>query len=369
MRILQISSAVNFGGGERHLADLSKQLQERGHTVFVALRPDNKWQKKLSFLADERLHHFPLRNSIDFLSAQKLAEFAAKRKIKIIHAHIAADYPVAAMASRLSHIPLVLTRHLLSPLNRLHRLTIKQATKVIAVSNGVAESLLSNNFVPPEKVSVICNGIDFDVFYNAAKDEIKCREMRQKLAPDAEFVAAAVGELSESQGLEDFIYAAAIVARKFPAAKFLIVGAGDPKSRNYRTHLVNLAARLNLTNQIIFTGWQNEMPTIYGAIDVFVSAAREEPFGLVIAEAMASGTAVVATKTVGANEISENKVTGILTPIQNPPTLAAAISELFENTRRREILGTAAQIKVKEKFSLDKMAAATEQIYKEIIGK
>ena len=345
------------------------KLQERGHTIFAALRPENEWQKKLAFLADEKLAFFPLKNSIDFSTAKKLAAFAAEKKIKILHAHLVEDYPVAALASHLSSIPLVLTKHSLSRLSRFQLLTVRQAAKIIAASNGAAESVLINNFVSPEKVSVIYNGVDFDVFCNAAKDEIKCREMRQKLAPDTALLAASVGELSAHKGHEDFICAAAIVARKFPDAKFLIVGGSSAKSRNYRTHLLNLAARLNLTNQIIFTGWQSEMPTIYGAIDVLVSAMREETFSPVIAEAMASGTAVVAAKTAGAGEILENKVTGILTPIQNPPTLAAAISELFENTRRRENLGTAAQLKVQEKFSLDKMTAKTEQIYRDIIMK
>ena len=368
MRILQISSAVNFGGGERHLVDLSKELQKRGHTVFAALRPENKWRQKLSFLPDAQIKQFPLRNSIDFFSARQLAKFAVGHKIEIIHAHVARDYPVAALASYLSKIPLVLTRHLLFRLNPLHRLTIKQAEKIIAVSNGVAESLLVNDFIPAEKIKVIYNGVDIDIFESAARNLSKCLETRRTIAPDAEFLAATVGELSPHKGQEDFICAAAIVARKFPDAKFLIVGADNSKSGNYRIYLEKLVEELKLKDRIIFTGWQNEMPTIYAAIDVFVSAARREPFGLVIAEAMAGGTAVVATETVGASEILENNVTGILTPIKNPQALADAISELFENIPQRESLEKAARLKVKNKFSLDEMRTATENVYTEIVA-
>src|SRR5690606_27232423 len=53
LRILQISSARTFGGGERHFADLSRALQERGHKVFAAVRPTNEWRRHIDFLPDE----------------------------------------------------------------------------------------------------------------------------------------------------------------------------------------------------------------------------------------------------------------------------------------------------------------------------
>ncbi|MGI8641976.1 MAG: glycosyltransferase family 4 protein, partial [Pyrinomonadaceae bacterium] len=119
---------------------------------------------------------------------------------------------------------------------------------------------------------------------------------------------------------------------------------------------------------VIFTGWQEEMPMLYAAIDIFVSAARSEPFGLVIAEAMASGTAIVATETVGAGEILENNVTGILTAIENPQAIANAIAKLLEDKKMKEILEKNARKRVKEKFGLERMVAETEKIYSEILA-
>ncbi|MGI8642034.1 MAG: glycosyltransferase family 4 protein, partial [Pyrinomonadaceae bacterium] len=291
MRILQISSAKNFGGGERHLVDLSKGLTNHGHEVFAALRPENNWQEKLAFLSGDNLHYFPLRNSVDVFSARKLAGFAVEKNIEIIHAHLARDYPIAALASYLGKTPLVLTRHLLFPLKRLHRITFKQANQIIAVSKGVAKSLLSDNIIAAEKVSVVLNGVDTEIFEQAANDIKKQAEMRRKLAPDTNFLIATIGELHEHKGQEDFIRAAAIVAEKYKDAKFLIIGQDNSRTQDYQTYLESLVNELNIKNQVIFTGWQEEMPMLYAAIDIFVSAARSEPFGLVIAEAMASGTA------------------------------------------------------------------------------
>jgi len=67
VRILQITSAKTFGGGERHLVDLCKGLAERGHEVFVAIRPSNEWQDKFSFLPPENIFYVSLRNSFGVL--------------------------------------------------------------------------------------------------------------------------------------------------------------------------------------------------------------------------------------------------------------------------------------------------------------
>ncbi len=368
VRILQISSAENFGGGEKHLIDLSKGLLNNGHEIFAALRPQNNWQEKFAFLSGENLHHLPLRNSVDIFSARKLAEFAIEKNIEIIHAHIARDYPIAALASKLSKTPLVLTRHLTFPLNSLHRLTLKQTAKIIAVSKGAAESLLSNNIIAAEKIALVYNGVDAKIFGETAKDSEKRKEMRREFAPDAKFLIGTIGELREHKGHEDFIRAAAIIAGKFDNAKFLIVGVDNSKDQNYRIYLENLVEELNLQEKIIFTGWQENTPAIFSALDVFVSAARSEPFGLVIAEAMASAKAIVATETDGAKELLENNRTGKIVPVKKPLRLAEAIGEFLEGENLRQTFGASAQKAAREKFGLEKMIAETEKIYKEILG-
>ncbi|MEO8074118.1 MAG: glycosyltransferase family 4 protein [Acidobacteriota bacterium] len=367
MRILQISSAKNFGGGEKHLVDLSKGLVNYGNEIFAALRPKNNWQEKLAFLPDENLCHPQLRNSFDVFSARKLANFAVEKNIEIIHAHVARDYSVAALASKLSKIPLVLTRHLLFPLNPIHRLTLKQTAKIIAVSKGVGESLLSSKIVAVKKIALIYNGVDTNNFEQAAKDAEKRAETRRKIAPEARFLIGTIGELRQHKGQEDFIKAAAIVVEKFQDVRFLVIGADNSQNQNYQTYLENLVDNLNLKNQVTFTGWQENMPTTFAALDIFVSAARSEPFGLVIAEAMAGAKAIVATETNGAKELLENNRTGKIVSVKKPLQLAEAISEFLEDENLRQTYGASAQKEAIEKFGLERMTAETEKIYREIL--
>jgi len=161
LRILQISSAQSLGGGERHLADLTTGLAQLGHDVHVAVRPNSPLIKELAGLPSENITTFPLRNSLDAKSAQGLSRLVRKHKIQVVHAHMARDYPLAAYAVRTnSAASLIITRHVLFPLSRLHRITLSRAARIIAVSQAVAARIQADAIVPAEKISVVLNGID-----------------------------------------------------------------------------------------------------------------------------------------------------------------------------------------------------------------
>ena len=99
MRILHISSARSFGGGERHLADLANALVRRGHEVYAALRPRSPVREELTALPAENIFGLRLRNALDIRSARELARFVRAHRIEVVHAHVARDYPLAAMAA------------------------------------------------------------------------------------------------------------------------------------------------------------------------------------------------------------------------------------------------------------------------------
>ena len=141
MRILQICSAREIGGGERHLADLANNLASRGHEIFAAIAPGSPVRAELSSLAADNIIELPMRNALSVSSGLRLSRFVRERRIEIIHAHVARDYPLAALAAGRSGARLVLTRHVLFPLSRIHRLTLRRTSRVIAVSGAVADGL------------------------------------------------------------------------------------------------------------------------------------------------------------------------------------------------------------------------------------
>ena len=370
MKILQISSAQTLGGGERHLADLVNGLAGRGHDVYLALRPKSTLISELKEVARENVTTLPLRNSLDVKSARELSKLVRRHKIQIVHAHMARDYPLAAYAVRQNkEARLIVTRHVLFRLSRLHRFTLSGAARIIAVSEAVASQLRSDGVAAPEKISVVLNGIDTTGFEEARRNFDREQFLRSWNLPDNCLLVGTVGELTPLKGQAEFLQAAAQVLKQHPNVYFFIAGIDHSQDNKNRTALEHLIEELNLTERVRLVGWLQDLAQLYCALDVFVSASHTESFGLAIAEAMASGAAIVATETEGAKEIIQPGETGLLVPVSQVDKLAEAVLELLDNKDRRVLLGSAAQQSVATQFSVERMIDETEEIYRAEIGK
>ncbi len=370
MKILQISSAQSLGGGERHLADLANGLAGRGHEVYLALRPNSPLVGELKKAGKENVTTLPLRNSLDARSARELSRLVRKNQIRIVHAHMARDYPLAAYAVRQNkEARLIVTRHVLFPLNRLHRITLSGVSRIIAVSQAVASQLRSDGVAPPEKISVVLNGIDTTRFEEAKRKFDRKQFLRDWKLPDDSLLVGTVGELTPLKGQEEFLRAAAEVRKQFPNSHFIIAGTDSSRGNKNRAFLERLIKELKLTEHVRLVGWLEDLAQLYCALDVFVSASQTESFGLAIAEAMASSAAVVATETEGAREIIKPGETGLLVPVKDVDKLAVAVLELLDNKDRRVRLGRAAQQSVSTQFSVERMIDETEEICRAEIEK
>jgi L-malate glycosyltransferase len=371
MRILQISSARALGGGERHLAGLITGLAERGHEVFAALRADSPLRDKLTTIHPQNIFTLPLRNALDAASALKLARFVREHEIEIIHAHVARDYTLAAFAARLNaSASFIITRHVLFPLSRVHRLALANASHVIAVSESVARALRAGAVFPEHKIRVVPNAVDLERFERARRSfEDRKRESSEgnkleSVAGKSLLRVGIVGEISEVKGQEDFVRAATIVAEKFgDGVEFVIVGEDTSRTGETRPRVESLIAELGLKERVSLTGWLEDVASVVASLDVFVSASRSEAFGMAMAEALACGVPVVATATEGAREIVEDGVTGLIVPLGDVSALASSVVALLEDEPRRLAFGARARDSARERFSLERMTVATESIY------
>ena len=363
MRILQISSARDFGGGERHVVDLSRGLQARGHEVFAAIRPTSRWQDRLDFLPPERLLRVSIRNSVGVFSAIRMADFIRENKIEIVHAHVARDYipaSIACMAARDARF--VLTRHVMFPLKPFNRFALKNLAHAIGVSDAVGVELKR---LFPTKVSVIPNGLDIEN-YNLADPEKLRNAFRtiHDISPDAPLVGT-LGELKEMKGQREFILAAAEIVKEIPDCQFVIVGLDNTVDKRFRRELKRLASVLGIEERIMWLDWLEDTAQFFSAIDVFVSPSRSESFGLAILESMAHGKAIVATETDGAKQLLA--ACGKLVPVNDPVKLASAIVEILGNNSEINAVGAKAKRTAAERYSLKRMIDETEAIYDSVL--
>lgn len=369
LKILQISSAQSLGGGERHLADLTNGLTARGHEVQVALRPASPLIAELNIggakgPASAKVTTLPLRNSFDAMSARALSKLVRREQIQIVHAHMARDYPLAAFAVRgNSGARLIVTRHVLFSMNRLHRITLAKTARIIAVSRAVAHQLGADGVARSDQISVVLNGINTLRFQNARERFDRAAFLGSWGFPDAAMLVGIVGELNPLKGQEEFLRAAAAIRAQIPHTHFIIAGTDSSRGNKNRASLEQLIRELKLTDCVRLVGWVEDLAQLYCALDVFVSASHTESFGLAIAEAMASGAAVVSTETEGAREIIRAGETGLLVPIGDVAKITESILMLLQDKALGLRLGKAAQDSVAAEFGLERMVDETEAIY------
>ncbi|HTH51936.1 MAG TPA: glycosyltransferase family 4 protein [Pyrinomonadaceae bacterium] len=361
MRVLYISSALTYGGGERHLVDLAREMSARGHDVYVALRPTNQWQERFDFLPEGRLLHVSVRNSFGMMSANRIARFMSKYRIDLLHAHVARDYLAAAVATRSAKRKLVITRHVMFPMKSFHRLALRNVNRVIAVQPAMIDLL--ERIFPTKKITVIPNGIDLS---HRDDRDIKAAEFRSlhSIPKDAPLVVT-LGELKPLKGQRDLVLAANEVLKSHEDAMFILAGKDNSIDQKFRRELKRLVKVLGIEKQFIWLDWLDDITPLLAAADLFVSPSHSESFGLAILDAMAAGTPVVATATDGARTLIADE--SALVPIKDPLALAGAITQYLDDPDRRSDLAARLADEARSKFSLSAMVDATERVYREVL--
>jgi len=362
VRILYISSALTFGGGERHVVDLAHEMSARGHEVFIALRPTNQWEERFDFVPAERRLHVSVRNSFGMMSANRIARFLNSNNIDLLHAHVARDYLAAAVAARSAKTKLVITRHVMFPMKSFHRLALRSVDRVIAVSPAMVDLL--ERIFPSKKIVVVPNGVTM-------QEEIGDRaamggEFRRfhSIPSDAPLVVT-LGELKPLKGQRDFVLAANEVLKSHDDAVFVIAGKDNTIDQKFRRELKRLVKVLGHEDRFLWLDWLDDVRPLLAAADLFVSPSHSESFGLAILDAMAVGTPVVATQTDGARELITDQQA--LAPIKDPLALAGAITNYLDDPDRRSQLGARLADDARSKFSLSAMCDATERVYREVL--
>lgn len=214
---------------------------------------------------------------------------------------------------------------------------ILNANKILCVSNYVGQCIQEVNSsigqIPQEKVSTLYNCIDTNKFHNTVHTQNEINELKKIYGIKTEKVIIFVGRLSEEKGIMELLKALQLV--KYENYKLLIVGAcfyGLKIQGTFENTLKELAK--SKKDKIIFTGYidYDKIPLIYSLADIAVLPSMwEEPAGLTIVEAMASGLAVITTQSGGIPEYTSWESSIILNKNDIVNQLAENIDYLFNN--------------------------------------
>src|SRR5215467_14421180 len=366
MKILQVCSAESLGGGERHVIDLTRAMIDRGHQLHLAVREGSPL---MDALAGCPVHWYELglRNALDVISAQGIANAIRKNQIDILHAHLARDYTFCRVAARIAArlgnpVGFFITRHHFNPIksNPLYAWTIGEARALIAVSDSVRESLIKSFPDYADRVVTIPNWIDAGCCGSLSREEARAR-----LGLTRRLAVGVIGQITRLKRQDLFIEAAArlVQDRHWSDAEFLIVGEAGPDDEAYLNQLRETANRWRVGDNLRFTGYVENLPALLAGFDIVAAPSDNEAFSLALVEAMASGCAVVATRVGGMAEIVKDGVTGLLFERDNAHSLVTALSRLLADKRLREQIGGFARASVIDRFDRRSAIDQIERLY------
>jgi len=241
------------------------------------------------------------------------------------------------------------------------------ADEVIVISSAVGRIFYERGI--RDKVSVIFNSLDPSAFdrYDAGETAA----LRRELSGGAEGpLVATVGRINPRKGLECFVEAAALVARRHPDVRFSVVGdTADALEEAYLARLRELSERVGLAGRIVFAPARRDIVKLMSALDLFVMTSINEGFGRVLIEAMAARRPVVASDVGGIPDIVEDGVTGRLVPAEQPAAFASAISELLSDPEWLRRAGEAGRRRVEAHFGDASQLPAVMKVYRRVLSR
>ncbi len=247
--------------------------------------------------------------------------------------------------------------------NRLDRWSLPHADRLVTVCQAFAQELSGSAGVPIDKISVQHNAIRRRPTVSTADVEV----LRKSLGlADNERVVLSVGRLSREKAHVDLIEAFKRLRETKPdlSIKLIIVGDGPERSR--------LEAAVEATGyeeRVVFTGQLTDVQPFYAMADVFALPSHSEGSPNVLLEAMAANLPIVATAVGGVPEMVANDESALLVPPNDPPALAAAISDVSTNKDLAQRLVTNAGTLVDTQFDPNNYARSLIKIYSETIAR
>lgn len=315
---------------------------------------------------DGREEHLSIADQ-QALYEQAVARIAKAKKYDVIHAHDWLTFRAAMRAKMATNLPLIAHIHSVerdragggegNPIVReIEYMGLMMADRIIAVSEHTKRCIVQDYDIPADKISVVHNSIDMEDIVPLDSDN--AYKYLSGMKRQGYRVVVSIGRLTMQKNLPNLLYAAKAVVERAPKTIFLLVGSGEQYFE-----LIELAAKLGISRNVVFTGFQRgkQWRDAYAIADVFVMPSVSEPFGLTPLEAISYGTPAVISKQSGVSEVINNCLKVDFWDVNE---LANKITAIVKNDSLRDELH-ANSYKEFERLSWDDSAHKLHSIYHE----
>ncbi len=327
MRVFNVMLGRAHGGLEQAAIDYAEMLALNGDEVVTIGHPSGWMRENLPAYFD----FMPLWcwTNYDPIATWRLRAAAQRRRPDVVIAH---GTRAMRYVARLSGVRKIGVLH-----NTRFKADMMAMDGFIAVSPRVAEAAAAR--FPDKSIQMVPN-------------MVRVRDTVTRPLFRSPPILGSLGRLHRNKGYDVLLQALAMPAVRSQPWMFVLGGDGPE-----RASLEQQAHALGIADRIRFVGWVSNRHAFFDGIDVFLLPSREEPFGIVLIEAMAEALPVIVTDTDGPSFIVRDKDTGFVVPPENTDTLARAIKVAIENSNDMSVMGMAGYEDVKVRFSREAVAA------------
>jgi D-inositol-3-phosphate glycosyltransferase len=378
------------GGVERHVHEVARRLAARGHEVAAYasdLYREFPWQRlDPSVPRDEvrdglqihRLHAWTLPGELHYPFLRGLTRALVRDRPQLVHAHTYGTNhaAVARRVHRRVGIPYVLTAHY-HPIWSIHGGWLRHRLRgfydhslaapivgdaaVVIVQSAEEERLLRANGFPLPRVARIPPG-----YTPLPPPPAGPHPFADRLGLRGPFVLF-VGRLASNKGLRPLAEAFRSVARHDATASLVVVGedGGERAAVEASVRALGLEGRVVLTGHLTDERW---LAAAFREARLVVLPSEYEAFGLVLLEALAQGTPVIASRVGGIPEFVEDGRAGLLVPPRDAAALAEALLRLWDDAPTRERFGAYGRDRIVPRFSWERVVDQLLEVYAEVLG-
>ena len=231
---------------------------------------------------------------------------------------------------------------------------------MVAVSKALADQLARTVVRRPDRIRVVVNGIDPEVYHPQADDGAIRRELG---IPSAVPIIGSIGRLESVKGYDVMVEAFARLRAQWesqPAPVLVVAGDGLERGR-----LASLVQRRGLEGVAHLVGWRDDVHALHASFSVFTMSSRSEGTSVSLLEAMGAAICPVVTDVGGNSFVLGERLRHRLVPPEDPRALASAWQQALSNPTQRLADGQEARSRVGERFALRTMVEEYERLYLE----
>lgn len=359
MKVLHVSSALSWRGGEQQISYLLKELNALG-VVNQIFCPQETPLSEVASQDGFEVHTYKKKN-LDPRIAKKLKHLCIDEKIELIHLHDSHSHTYGVMAASLYglKIPMILSRRVDFPIKRSifskWKYNHPAIKKILCVSRAI-QKILARNVRDKSKLEVVYSGVDLSRI-KAASGILHTEYGLHSNHP-------VIGNIASIAPHKDY-YTFVEVVHKLktkntivPFPKFLIIGGdGGEQSR-----IKKKIGSLGLEHDIILTGFREDIPSVLSELDVMLVTSKEEGLCTSVIDAFCAGVPVVATAAGGIPELVLHLQTGLLAPIKDVDKLVYWIEKILSDPLLQDRIVRKAKLHATH-FGKSKMGSDTFKHY------